>query len=156
MPKALRGLWSFVALLSMLALQGCLFQDLEVLSVEEFEDVQLSLNGFQAKLVVDVYNLNPYPVTVFEADVDLKVEDQTIGEVSLLSPTVIRPDARAEIALAVRTMDGALARLLKNDLMSLLRGSEVPFVAEGTVMGKAFGLRLSIPFRHKETLTLRP
>jgi hypothetical protein len=40
--------------------------------------------------------------------------------------------------------------------MSLLRGSEVPFVAEGTVMGKAFGLRLSIPFRHTETLTLRP
>ena len=114
------------------------------------------MNGFQAKLVVDVYNPNPYPVTVFEADVDLKVEDQTIGEVSLLSPTVIRPDARAEIALSVRTMDGALARLLKNDLMSLLRGSEVPFVAEGTVMGKAFGLRLSIPFRHKETLTLRP
>ena len=98
MPKALRGLWSFVALFSVLALQGCLFQDLEVLSVEEFEDVQLSLNGFQAKLVVDVYNPNPYPVTVFEADVDLKVEDQTIGEVSLLSPTVIRPDARAEIA----------------------------------------------------------
>ena len=84
MPKALRGLWSFVALFSVLALQGCLFQDLEVLSVEEFEDVQL-LNGFQAKLVVDVYNPNPYPVTVFEADVDLKVEDQTIGEVSLLA-----------------------------------------------------------------------
>jgi LEA14-like dessication related protein len=140
----------------MLGLQGCLFQDLEVLAVEDFSDVQLSLNGFQARLVVDVYNPNPYPVTVFEADVALTVEQDPIGQVVLLAPTVIRPDARGEVELEVRTMDGALARLLTNDLMSLLRGSEVPFVAEGTVMGKAFGLRLSIPFRHTETLTLRP
>ena len=140
----------------MLSLQGCLFQDLEVLAVEDFSDVQLSLNGFQARLVVDVYNPNPYPVKVFEADVALTVEQDQIGQVVLLAPTVIRPDARGEVELEVRTMDGALGRLLKNDLMSFLRGSEVPFVAEGTVMGKAFGLRLSIPFRHKETLTLRP
>ena len=140
----------------MLSMQGCLFQDLEVLAVEDFSDVQLSLNGFQARLVVDVYNPNPYPVKVFEADVALTVEQDQIGQVVLLAPTVIRPDARGEVELEVRTMDGALGRLLKNDLMSLLRGSEVPFVAEGTVMGKAFGLRLSIPFRHKETLTLRP
>jgi LEA14-like dessication related protein len=139
-----------------LGLQGCLFQDLEVLAVEDFSDVQLSLNGFQARLVVDVYNPNPYPVTVFEADVALTVEQDPIGQVVLLAPTVIRPDARGEVELEVRTMDGALARLLTNDLMSLLRGSEVPFVAEGTVMGKAFGLRLSIPFRHTENLTLRP
>ena len=154
MPKRL-AMWC-LGLSMMLSMQGCLFQDLEVLAVEDFSDVQLSLNGFQARLVVDVYNPNPYPVKVFEADVALTVEQDQIGQVVLLAPTVIRPDARGEVELEVRTMDGALGRLLKNDLMSLLRGSEVPFVAEGTVMGKAFGLRLSIPFRHKETLTLRP
>lgn len=154
MPNSL-ATWC-LGLTLMLGLQGCLFQDLEVLAVEDFSDVQLSLNGFQARLVVDVYNPNPYPVTVFEADVALTVEQDPIGQVVLLAPTVIRPDARGEVELEVRTMDGALARLLTNDLMSLLRGSEVPFVAEGTVMGKAFGLRLSIPFRHTETLTLRP
>ena len=154
MPNSL-ATWC-LGLSMMLSLQGCLFQDLEVLAVEDFSDVQLSLNGFQARLVVDVYNPNPYPVKVFEADVVLTVEQDQIGQVVLLAPTVIRPDARGEVELEVRTMDGALGRLLKNDLMSLLRGSEVPFVAEGTVMGKAFGLRLSIPFRHQETLTLRP
>lgn len=154
MPNSL-ATWC-LGLSMMLSVQGCLFQDLEVLAVEDFSDVQLSLNGFQARLVVDVYNPNPYPVKVFEADVVLTVEQDQIGQVVLLAPTVIRPDARGEVELEVRTMDGALGRLLKNDLMSLLRGSEVPFVAEGTVMGKAFGLRLSIPFRHKETLTLRP
>ena len=145
-----------VGLMMMLGLQGCFFQDLEVLSVEDFSDVQISLNGLEARLVVDVYNPNPYPVTVFEADVALTVEQNPIGQVVLLSPTVIRPDARGEVELVVKTMDGALGRLLKNDLLSLLRGSEVPLVAEGTVMGKAFGLRLSIPFRHKENLTIRP
>ena len=154
MPNSL-AMWC-LGLSMMLSVQGCLFQDLEVLAVEDFSDVQLSLNGFQARLVVDVYNTNPYPVKVFEADVALTVEQDQIGQVVLLAPTVIRPDARGEVELEVRTMDGALGRLLKNDLMSLLRGSEVPFVAEGTVMGKAFGLRLSIPFRHQETLTLRP
>ena len=154
MPNSL-ATWC-LGLSMMLSVQGCLFQDLEVLAVEDFSDVQLSLNGFQARLVVDVYIPNPYPVKVFEADVALTVEQDQIGQVVLLAPTVIRPDARGEVELEVRTMDGALGRLLKNDLMSLLRGSEVPFVAEGTVMGKAFGLRLSIPFRHKETLTLRP
>ena len=154
MPNSL-ATWC-LGLSMMLSVQGCLFQDLEVLAVEDFSDVQLSLNGFQARLVVDVYIPNPYPGKVFEADVALTVEQDQIGQVVLLAPTVIRPDARGEVELEVRTMDGALGRLLKNDLMSLLRGSEVPFVAEGTVMGKAFGLRLSIPFRHKETLTLRP
>jgi hypothetical protein len=46
--------------------------------------------------------------------------------------------------------------VLKNDLMNLLRGAEVPFTAEGSVTGKAFGLSFTVPLRHEQSLNIRP
>ena len=61
--------------LMMLGLSGCFYQDLEVLSVEDFSDVRLSLDGMQAQMKVDVYNPNLYAVSVKDANVTLFVNE---------------------------------------------------------------------------------
>lgn len=138
------------------SLSGCIYQDLEVLAVEDFSELRLSLDGMQARMDVDVYNPNPYAVTVTRADVKLYVNQEVVGDVTLVEDQIIRPDAQATVPLRVATRDGALGRVLKNDLMNLLRGAEVPFVAEGSVTGKAFGLRFTVPLRHDQSLNIRP
>ncbi|MDA0729631.1 MAG: LEA type 2 family protein [Bacteroidetes bacterium] len=148
-------LWAGLCALT-LGLSGCLYQDLEVLSIEDFSAVRLSWDGMSADMVVDVFNPNPYAVTVTEADVRLRVQQEVVGEVTLREAKVIRPEARASVSLQVQTIDGALMRVVKQDLMNLLRGADVPFVAEGSVTGKAFGLSFSVPIRHNQTLNIRP
>lgn len=141
---------------AMFSLTGCIYQDLEVLAVEDFSELRLSLDGMQARMDVDVYNPNPYAVTVTRADVKLYVNEEVVGDVTLVEDQIIRPDAQATVPLRVATRDGALGRVLKNDLMNLLRGAEVPFVAEGSVTGKAFGLSFTVPLRHDQSLNIRP
>ena len=148
-------MWGALALM-VLGLSGCFYQDLEVLSVEDFSEVRLSLDGMQARMDVDVFNPNPYAVTVTEADVKLYVNQEVVGDVTLMEPQFIRPEARATVGLQVQTRDGALGRVLKNDLMNLLRGAEVPFTAEGSVTGKAFGLSFTVPLRHEQPMNIRP
>ena len=145
-----------VLVAAMFCLTGCIYQDLEVLAVEDFSELRLSLDGMQARMDVDVYNPNPYAVTVTRADVKLYVNQEVVGDVTLVEDQIIRPDAQATVPLRVATRDGALGRVLKNDLMNLLRGAEVPFVAEGSVTGKAFGLSFTVPLRHDQSLNIRP
>ena len=122
------AIWGAFALM-VFGLSGCFYQDLEVLAVDDFSQVRLSLDGMQAQMDVDVFNPNSYAVTVMEADVKLYVNQEVVGDVTLLEAQAIRPEARATVGLQVQTRDGALGQVLKNDLMNLLRGAEVPFTA---------------------------
>ena len=79
-----------------------------------------------------------------------------MGDVVLLEGQDIRPEARATVPLKVSTRDGALGKVLKNDLMNLLRGAEVPFTARGTVTAKAFGLSFNVPLTHDQSMNIRP
>ena len=149
------AMWASLTLL-MVGLSGCFYQDLEVLAVDDFSQVRVSLDGMHARMDVDVFNPNPYAVTVTEADVKLYVNQEVVGDVTLLESQAIRPEARATVGLQVQTRDGALGNVLKNDLMNLLRGAEVPFTADGSVRGKAFGLSFTVPLRHEQPLNIRP
>lgn len=126
------------------------------MEVEDFSRVSFSLKGMQAQMDVDVFNPNPYAVKVTDADVQLFVDDEVVGDVTLLETTSIRPEARATVSLQVQTREGALRRVLKNDLLNLISGAEVPFTAEGTVTGKAFGLSFTVPLKHDQTLNTKP
>lgn len=143
-------------MLLMVGLSGCIYEDLEVLSIEDFSDVKLGLDGMHANMEVDVFNPNPYAVTVIDADVELLVNGEVVGDVEVLESQVIRPKARATVALEVRTREGAFGRVLKNDLMNVLLGNQVTFLANGAVKGKAFGLKFSIPIHHEESMNLKP
>ena len=147
-------MWVLVAIVSM-TWASCLYQDLEVLEVEEFSKVKLSFDGLECRLDVDVYNPNPYAVTVTDADVKLLVKNDLVGEVAVLEATQIRPDAQATVPLHVETYDGALGKVLKNDLMNLIQGNHVPFAVRGSIKGEAFGLTLSVPVRREQSLKLR-
>ena len=147
--------WGACALM-MLGLSGCFYQDLEVLSVEDFSEVRLSLDGMQAQMKVDVYNPNLFAVSVKDANVTLFVNEEEVGDLILLEGQDIRPESRATVSLKVSTREGSLGKVLKNDLMSLLRGAEVPFAVRGTVTAKAFGLSFKVPLKHNQSMNIRP
>ena len=45
----------------------------------------------------------------------------------------------------VATRDGAIAEILKADVMNFLKGADVPFSASGKIIGKAWGLTIEVP-----------
>ena len=138
----------------MMGLSGCLYQNVEVVAVNDLSKVQLSLQGMQALMDVDVYNPNPYGVTVTDANVNLFIHGEVVGDVTLMESQAIRPNAMATVSLQVITRDGALREVLKNDLMNLLGGGEVPFTADGFVTAKALGLSFTFPLKHDQTIKI--
>ena len=64
-----------VLLACCVGLTGCLYEDLEVLEVDDFSNVQISLEGLESQMDVVVYNPNPYAVNLVGADILLTVGD---------------------------------------------------------------------------------
>ena len=62
------AMWGACALM-MLAFQAAFSRTLRCCRWKNFRSVRLSLDGMQARMEVDVYNPNPYAVTVTEANV---------------------------------------------------------------------------------------
>ena len=94
MPKRL-AMWGALALMA-LGLSGCFYQDLEVFAVDDFSQVRVSLDGMQARMDVDVFNPNPYAVTVTEADVKLYVNQEVVGDVTLLEAQALPTSSSVE------------------------------------------------------------
>ena len=143
----------FVAI-SIFTLTGC-YQQLEVVNVEDFSEVQVGFNGLRSNLDVKIYNPNFYPIQLHETEISLRVRDIDAGDVSL--PEMVKIGARdtSVIRFNVATRDGAIASILKNDVMNFLRGDDVPFSASGKVIGKSWGITVEVPLEHSQNISLR-
>jgi LEA14-like dessication related protein len=146
----MRWLW---AVLVVVGLTGC-YQELEVREVSGLTDGQLTLQGFNGTMDVRLFNPNRYPVKALDSEVYLFVRDQRVGKVDLTEPVELPAQAESTISLEVASEPGAIAAILKNELMNFLTGGEVELRAEGTVTGKAWGIPVTVPVRAVEQIGL--
>jgi LEA14-like dessication related protein len=147
----------FFTILSILAistLTGC-YRQLEVINVEDFSEVVIGLKGLRSNLDVNIYNPNFYPIELDETQITLRVRDVDAGYVSLSKIVNIGARDTATIRLHVVTREGAIAEILKKDVLNFLKGEEVPFSASGIVSGKSWGVKIEVPLEHSQNISLR-
>jgi LEA14-like dessication related protein len=145
---------SIVAILAISTLTGC-YKQLEVINVEDFSEVVIGLKGLRSNLDVNIYNPNFYPIELDETQITLRVRDVDAGYVSLSKIVNIGARDTATIRLHVVTREGAIAEILKKDVLNFLRGEEVPFSASGIVSGKSWGVKIEVPLEHSQNISLR-
>lgn len=143
----------FAGMLLVVTLAGC-YHDLEVREVSGLTEGQLTLQGFNGEVDVRVYNPNGYTVKALHSDVALYVRDRRVGAVLLPAPVELPARAESVLRLEVASEPGAIAAILKNELMNFLTGGEVELRAEGTVTGKAWGIPVTVPVRSVERIGL--
>jgi LEA14-like dessication related protein len=144
----------FIALLATTTLTGC-YKQLEVINVEDFSEISIGLKGLRSNLDVKIYNPNLYDIELYETAITLRVKDVEAGEVSLSEIVKLGARDTAIIRLHVVTREGAIAEILKADVINFIQGKEVPFSASGTVSGKSWGFKVEVPLEHSQNLSLR-
>lgn len=144
----------FIALLATTTLTGC-YKQLEVINVEDFSEISIGLSGLRSNLYVKIYNPNLYDIELYETAITLRVQEIEAGDVSLSEIVKLGARDTAIIRLHVVTREGAIAEILKADVINFIQGKEVPFSASGTVSGKSWGFKVEVPLEHSQNLSLR-
>ena len=144
----------FIAVLATTTLTGC-YKQLEVINVEDFSEISIGLKGLRSNLDVKIYNPNLYDIELYETAITLRVKDIEAGDVSLSEIVKLGARDTAIIRLHVVTREGAIAEILKADVIHFIQGKEVPFSAFGTVSGKSWGFKVEVPLEHSQNLSLR-
>ena len=142
-----------VGVLVVVGLAGC-YQDLEVREVTGLTEGERTLQGFHGQIDVRVFNPNAFPVKALHSDVVLYLRDRRVGVVQLPAPAELPAREESVLTLEVSSEPGAIAALLKNELMNFLTGGDVELRAEGTVTGKAWGVPVTVPVRAVERIAL--
>ena len=143
----------FIALLATITLTGC-YKQLEVINVEDFSEISIGLSGLRSNLDVKIYNPNLYDIELYETAITLRVQEIEAGDVSLSEIVKLGARDTAIIRLHVVTREGAIAEILKADVINFIQGKEVPFSASGTVSGKSWGFKVEVPLEHSQNLSL--
>jgi LEA14-like dessication related protein len=145
-----------LALLSSFWLGGCnLIQPLEVTSVEGLEKIAIGRDGLEGSFTVIFNNPNNFPIQAKGADVDVFINGQKVGSVSLPEAQVIPRGAGGDLALTFETERGALLQIIEANLMNFLLGEEVQLAVKGNVKGSAFGIGLSVPVEAEQNLKIQ-
>lgn len=143
----------FIPFLSLL-LSCQVWQNVEVVRVDGFSDLAISWEGMQGEVEVIVKNPNAFDIKAFEADVDVYVGDDKIGTITLPSNQVLKAGSESMLVMDIQSDPGALKKIFQNHLLNLMGGNSIELRASGSVIGKAFGLRIMIPIESSEQINL--
>ena len=90
-----------------MAFSSC-FKQIEVVEVEGFSNVELSLKGITSDMVVRIYNPNPIPFNIKSADIILSVGDILAGDLVLDESVKLSSRDTTEVILKLVSRKGAI------------------------------------------------
>ncbi len=115
-----------MAILSTILLAGCtVVKPLEVSGVEGLEDIRIGRDGLEGTCTVVFNNPNAFAIQAKGADVDVYVNDNKVGRVSLPQAQNIPQGQGGELQLAFETEPGALLQKIEANMMNILLGEKV-------------------------------
>ena len=140
---------------SLFLILGCqVWQNVEVVRVDGFSDLSISLEGMSGEVEVVVKNPNGFNINAFEADVDVFIGAEQIGTITLPRDQVLVAGSESRLVMDIQSNPGALKNLLQQQLLQVIGGASIELRASGSVTGKAFGLRVVIPVESSEQINL--
>lgn len=143
-----------ISLILVFFLSSC-YQQISIVQVDDFSNIEIGFKELKADLDIYIYNPNVFKITVESAQIDLSVGDLQAGEVKLSGITTLNPQDTTTIHLAVKTSNGALAKILKENALIVLKGGKVPFTADGVIVAGAWKFKKELSVTHTEEIGLR-
>lgn len=136
----------FVCLLFLIAgLNSCqIYKDVKVKRVEEFDLSELTNSKVSAVLRIGLENPNPYKITLFESDLELRIDGNVAGSLTLAEPVVLAPKSSKVYDVKVFTNITDVEGFLGNAL-SLMFKDEIELQASGYVQAKGLGVKKMVP-----------
>ena len=137
--------WIFL-LFTVFTFTSCeIYKDVKVKRVEEFDLSEFTNNHVAAFLRIGLENPNPYKITLYESDLELRIDGNVAGTLTLAEPVVLGPKSAQVYDVKVFTNITDVEGLLGNAL-SLMFKDEIVLEASGYVQAKGLGVKKMVPF----------
>ena len=137
--------WIFL-LFTVFTFTSCeIYKDVKVNRVEEFDLSEFTNNHVAAVLRIGLENPNPYKITLYESDLELRIDGNVAGTLTLAEPVVLGPKSAQVYDVKVFTNITDVEGLLGNAL-SLMFKDEIILEASGYVQAKGLGVKKMVPF----------
>ena len=137
--------WIFL-LFTVFTFTSCeIYKDVKVKRVEEFDLSEFTNNHVAAVLRIGLENPNPYKITLYESDLELRIDGNVAGTLTLAEPVVLGPKSAQVYDVKVFTNITDVEGLLGNAL-SLMFKDEIVLEASGYLQAKGLGVKKMVPF----------
>ncbi|MEY3398695.1 MAG: hypothetical protein RL220_1289 [Bacteroidota bacterium] len=153
MKMRLTGGSRIILLMLLPLLFSCkLYQDVEVVEVENIVFNEFGDKGAEAEVWLKISNPNGYKVLLTESAIDLYFEGRPMGEVLLLDKIEVPKKSQSTQVMKVEVQYDNLEELLGNVLVLLFK-EEFQLEAKGYVKGKALFVAKKVDINFRETLS---
>jgi len=137
--------WLFL-LFTVFTFTSCeIYKEVKVKRVEEFDLSEFTNNHVAAVLRIGLENPNPYKITLYESDLELRIDGNVAGTLTLAEPVVLGPKSAQVYDVKVFTNITDVEGLLGNAL-ALMFKDEIILEASGYVQAKGLGVKKMVPF----------
>ena len=137
--------WIFL-LFTVFTFTSCeIYKEVKVKRVEEFDLSEFTNNHVAAVLRIGLENPNPYKITLYESDLELRIDGNVAGTLTLAEPVVLGPKSVQVYDVKVFTNITDVEGLLGNAL-ALMFKDEIILEASGYVQAKGLGVKKMVPF----------
>ena len=145
------GHW--LLLLVLITLQGCrVYRDVEFKGVKETRFTSFSAKGVSCEFDVEIYNPNPYKISLMKSDVELFLEGTRLGRVELPSSAVLNADEKTTLRLSCTAEPSTIPKLLGGAIGMVFK-KDLIIEGKGNVTAKAFVISKTVPVEFKQKLS---
>ena len=121
-----------------------IYKEVKVKRVEDLDLYELTNSNVSAVLRIGLENPNPYKITLFESDLELRIDGNLAGSLTLAEPVLLAPKSSKVYNVKVYTNITDVEGLLGNAL-SLMFKDEIELQASGYVQAKGLGVKKKVP-----------
>jgi LEA14-like dessication related protein len=142
----------WLLLLVVVTLQSCrVYRDVEFKAVKETRFTSFNSKGISCEFEVELFNPNPYKITLMQSDVDLYLEGTRLGKVQLPESAQLNADGKTLLKLACTAEPSSIPKLVGGAIGMVFK-KDVVIEGKGSVTAKAFLITKSVSVEFKQRL----
>ena len=148
--KFRKGFWLLFILI--FVLQGCrVYRDVEFKGVKETRFTSFNAQGVSCEFDVEVYNPNPYKITLMQSDVNLFLEGTRLGKVQLPESAVLHAENSTILKLTCTADPSSIPKIV-GGAIGLVFKKDIVIEGRGNVTAKAFLVTKTVPVEFKQRI----
>ena len=138
-----KGFWLLFFLV--FVLQGCrVYRDAQFKGVKETRFTSFNAQGVSCEFDVEVYNPNPYKITLMQSDVNLFLEGTRLGKVQLPESAVLHAENSTILKLTCTAEPSSIPKIV-GGAIGLVFKKDVVIEGKGMVTAKASLVTKTVP-----------
>jgi len=142
----------FWLLIPSILLASCTaYRDVEFKGVKRTRFTGFDASGVSCEFDVELFNPNPYKITLVSSEVDLFMEGTRLGHVALPSSAVLAPEEKTMLKLSCTAESESIPQIL-GGAIGLVFKKDIVVEGKGSVTAKAFMISKTVPVQFTQRL----